>query len=252
MLMPEVVKGDSATTTRLIDSYRQKASGGSLYARFILAELLDATNQTGEVERILQTAANQPNSGIANLMLGGFEIKHGNAAAAAKAFEADLYQDPDGSIARTVSFAIGMPREQLINLYSARRREAALQLANQSSDYHRAPEKGDDEGGLIYAASSDNSILNSQSVAGLWRIYLYPLYAMPANNLFKIPPGHGPLETDSAATQIDDSANGKFHTVAELNLESAIQGRRTTLRLLSQIAARGGDFQAAVDFERAR
>ncbi|HZS47011.1 MAG TPA: tetratricopeptide repeat protein [Blastocatellia bacterium] len=252
-LMPEAVKGDSAALTHVMDVYRQKASSGNLYARLVLAELLDASGQTSEAENMLKTGASQPYSGIANLVLGSFELKHGNAGAAMPAFEADLYQDPDALVSQTVTFAAGLPREQLIKLYSTSGRQAAaLVLANQSSDYRRASGRGDDEGGLVYSAGSEGSILDSQSSAWFLEIYLYPLYSRPSSSLFRIPPGHGPLGTDQSATQIDDSSSAKFHTIAELNLEAALQGRRSTLRLLSDMSARDGNFAAAIDFERAR
>jgi hypothetical protein len=252
-LMAEVAKGDQATMTRLIDTYRQKAGGGSLYAKLILAQLQDASGQGAEAERTLQSAANQPYSGIANLLLGGLQSRHGNADAAAKSFEAYIYQDPDGLISDAVVFGVARPREQLISYYGTHGREsAAIQIANRSGEYQRSTQQGDDEGLVFYSQQYESSILNSQPGGWFMEIYLYPLYSVPSSNLFKIPPGHGPVSTAQAVTEIEDVNAAKFRTVAELNLEAALQGRRSVLRLLSQVAARSGDFQAAVEYERAR
>jgi hypothetical protein len=127
-----------------------------------------------------------------------------------------------------------------------------MQIANRSSEYQRSTQQGDDEGAVFYSQQYDSSVLNSQPGGWFMEIYLYPLYSVPSSNLFKIPPGHGPVKTADATTEIEDAANGKYRTVAELNLEASLQGRRDILRLLSQVAAREGDFQAAVEYERAR
>jgi tetratricopeptide (TPR) repeat protein len=253
LLIAEVAKADPATMTRLTDTYRQKASNGGFYAKLILAQLQDAAGQVGQAEQTLQSAAAQPYSGVASLMLGGLESRHGNAPAAAKAFETYIYHDPDGLISDAVVFGVARPREQLISYYATHnRRSAAIQIANQSDQYRRSTQQGDDEGLVFYSQDNEPSILSSQPGGWFIEVYLYPLYSVPNSNLFRIPPGHGPVRTAQSATEIEDAAAAKFRTIAELNLESSLQGRRSVLRLLSQVSASAGDFQAAVDYERAR
>src|SRR5205085_7340555 len=144
---------------------------------------------------------------------------------------------------------VARPREQLISFYATHGREsAAIQIANRSGEYQRSTQQGDDEGAVFYSQQYDSSVLSSQPGGWFMEIYLYPLYSVPSSNLFKIPPGHGPLKTADSTTEIEDAANGKFRTIAELNLEASLQGRRNVLRLLSQVAARAGDFPAAVEY----
>lgn len=251
--IPEVVKGDIALAGKLAEIYRSPGAVANSYSDLILAQLLEITGHASDAESLMRSSASRPQSAFANVLLGAYELSRGDRPAAAAALESALYQDPGAVVTHMTAFAAGLPRDLLIKMYSAGGREsAALELAKQSPYYRLTEGPSDDEGGVIYSEYQEGSILSSQPDGWFVELYLYPLYTPPPSSLFKIPPGHGPLQTADSALQADEASAAKFRTLAELNLDASLEGRKATLRVLSQVAARVGAFQDAVDYERAR
>lgn len=253
-VIPEIVKGDVALAGKLIASYRSGGTSLDTYSKLILAQLLDISGHASEAESLLRAEAGSLYGTFTNMLLGVFELSRGDRLVAASAFERALYGDPAAVITQTTAFAAGLPRDLLIKLYAAGGRDAAaLELAKRSPFYELTGEsETDDEGGVIYSDYREDSILSSRPDGWFAEFYLYPLYSSPPSSLFKIPPGHGPLKAADSALQGTDVPAARFRTLAELSLDASLEGRRNTLRLLSQVAARRGELRDAIDYERAR